>query len=61
MLLSVCFYYPHYGPTGIARRRPRPDSARVWPNPVISLFFFFRAFSPPAPAPRGSLPGRIMA
>ena len=60
MLLSVCFYYPHHGSAGIARRGLRPDSARAWPDPVISLFFLFRAFfSTPATAPRGLLRGRI--
>ena len=57
MLSKGYSYYPHHGPAGIARRRPRPDSACLWPAPAISLFFLFRAFSPPAP--RGALPGRI--
>ena len=57
MLLSVCSYYPHYGPAGIARRGLRPDSARLWPDLAISLFFVFCAFFPPAPTPRGLLPG----
>ena len=55
MLLNGYSYYPHHGPAGIARRGLRPDSARAWPNPAISLFFLFRAFSPRAP--RGALPG----
>ena len=57
MLSKGYSYYPHHGPVGMARRWPRPDSARLWPNPAVSLFFLFRAFSPPAP--RGLLPGRI--
>ena len=60
MLSNGYSYYPHYGPAGIARRRPRPDSARSWPAPAVSLFFLFRAFSPPAPPLRGALPGAIM-
>ena len=59
MLLNGYSYCPHHGPAGIARRRPRPDSARAWPNPAISLFFLFCAFSPFVMAPRGALPGRI--
>ena len=48
MLLSACSYYPHYGPAGTVRRRPRPDSARAWPAPAFSLLFLFRALSPTA-------------
>ena len=59
MLSKGYSYYPHYGPAGIARRRLGSDSARSWPNPAVSLFFLFCAFSPPAPAPRDLLPGRI--
>ena len=51
MLLSACSYYPHYGPAGTARRRPRPDSARAWPNPAISLFFTFPCFLSAGPGP----------
>ena len=58
MLSKGYSYCPHYGPTGIARRRLRPDSARSWPNVAIPLFCAF--FSLPPTAPRGSLPGRIM-
>ena len=60
MLSNGYSYYPHYGPAGIARRVLRPDSARLWPAPAISLFFLCRVCSLPAPAPRGLLPGRIM-
>ena len=59
MLSNGYSYYPHHGPAGIARRWPRPDSARLWLAPAISLFFVFCAFSPLTPAPRGALPGRI--
>ena len=45
MLSNGYSYCPHYGPAGIARRRPRPDSARAWPAPAISLFFLFCALS----------------
>ena len=62
MLLSGYSYYPHHGPVGTVRRGLRPDSARAWPNPAISLFFLFRAFFfLPAPALHGLLPGRITA
>ena len=59
MLLNGYSYSPHHGAAGIARRRPGPDSACLWPNPAISFFFLFHAFSPLVTAPRGALPGRI--